>query len=86
VAMSLDEGELKVPKIPIEELLKLDSDEARVYLSNSDNYDYHTGISKVFYTVISSPKYLFLNLTMGLIQLFGGVLIFNIFCGKTNAT
>jgi hypothetical protein len=85
VAATLEEGELKVPKIPVEEIVKWDSPKAQEYLANPENYDYHNGISKAFYAVASSPKYFLLNMLLGLVQVLGGVLICRFLRGSKNA-
>jgi hypothetical protein len=84
-AVSLEDGELKVPKTPVEEIVKWDSTKAKEYLSNPDNDDYHTGYSKVFYAATSSPKYFWLNSLMGLVQVLGGVLIYRLLSRSKNA-
>ena len=85
VAASLEEGELKVPKIPVEEIVEWDSSKAQQYLANPENYDYHSGISKAFYAVTSSPKYFWLNTILGLVQVLGGVLIYRFLGRSKNA-
>ena len=85
VATSLEEGELKVPKIPIEEIVKWESNKAQDYLSNPENYDYHNGFSKVFYTVTSSPTYFWLNTLMGLVQVLGGACLYRFLGRSKNA-
>lgn len=70
--VSLEGRELKVPKVPVEEILKWDSDTARVYLSDTEDYEYRTGISRVLYAVTSSTRYFWLNFAVSLFQVLGG--------------
>jgi len=85
VAISLDEGELKAPKTPIEEIMTWDSDKATEYLSNPDNYSYYNGLFRVFYLATSSPKYFWLNTAFGLLQVWGGILIYRFLGRSRNA-
>lgn len=76
--VSLEGRGLKVPKVPVGEILKWDSDTARVYLSYPEDYECRTGISRVLYVVISSTRCFLLNFAVSLFQVFGGVLTFKL--------